>query len=191
MAAHGLAKLIEECGELVQVAGKRLAYFTTEDHPDGGPALSERLEDEIADVQAACQLVTDQHGLRKARIDARTAAKHGLFKAWVADPHNNKEGVQYGMPPGGLPSDAPTAEQIVKAHLQAAYAYARLVGSVAGREDTKAAKASLSMMTTELFFQTKELAEQWDARLEAATKRAEAAEAKLALLEINEKENTK
>lgn len=52
MPAKGLAKLIEECGELQQIAGKKLAYYTTDEHPDGQGPLSTRLEDEIADGRA-------------------------------------------------------------------------------------------------------------------------------------------
>lgn len=35
MTANGLAKLLEELGELSQVAAKKLAYFHTDEHPDG------------------------------------------------------------------------------------------------------------------------------------------------------------
>lgn len=49
LTGKGLAKLIEECGELIQVAGKKLAFYTTDVHPDGGPSpsLKRRMEDEI------------------------------------------------------------------------------------------------------------------------------------------------
>lgn len=93
MTARGLAKLIEECGELQQVAGKRLAYYTTTEHPDGGPALDVRLEDEIADVIAAAELVTDLHGLDRERILERVFKKLEKFKAWHADPNNNQHGI--------------------------------------------------------------------------------------------------
>ncbi len=96
MTGRGLAKLIEECGELVQVAGKRLAYYSTDVHPDGGPALSERLEDEIADVIAACALVVELHGLDVDRIVARTDAKHARFSEWHAREDNNGHGIDAG-----------------------------------------------------------------------------------------------
>ena len=35
MHCDGLTKLIEECGELVQIAAKKQAYFDTDTHPDG------------------------------------------------------------------------------------------------------------------------------------------------------------
>lgn len=83
---RGLAKLIEECGELMQVAGKRLAYYTIDKHPDGGPPLTTRLEDEIADVIAACQFVAEQHGLDMDRIHARA-------DYWLACDDNNEHGI--------------------------------------------------------------------------------------------------
>lgn len=93
MTGKGLAKLIEECGELVQVAGKRLAYYTTETHPDGGPSLKQRLEDEIADVTAACMFVIETHGLDARRISERTIKKLALFHNWHAREDNNREGI--------------------------------------------------------------------------------------------------
>lgn len=38
LTAGGLAKLAEECGELIQVIGKKLAYYTTQTHPDNNTA---------------------------------------------------------------------------------------------------------------------------------------------------------
>lgn len=92
MTAKGLAKLAEECGELQQVIGKRLAYYHTEVHPDGGPALSRRLEDEIADVLAACALVTALHELDERRIEKRRLEKISLFRRWHYDTANNRNG---------------------------------------------------------------------------------------------------
>jgi NTP pyrophosphatase (non-canonical NTP hydrolase) len=93
MAINGLAKLIEECGELTQVAGKRLAYYHTDEHPDGGPPLSERLESEIADVMAACKFVIAKHRLDRTRIDRRIVEKLSLFNEWDRDPLNNQDAV--------------------------------------------------------------------------------------------------
>lgn len=93
MTGGGLAKLIEECGELLQVAGKRLAYYKTEEHPDGGPPLSQRLEEEIADVMAACLFVSEVHGLDLKRIADRTAVKTELFKRWHKRDDNNVDGI--------------------------------------------------------------------------------------------------
>lgn len=93
MTAHGLAKLAEECGELSAVIGKRLAYFTTDEHPDGGPPLTVRLEDEIADVMAACEFVLGTHGLDRMRVFDRVRAKVARFERWHRDANNNEHGV--------------------------------------------------------------------------------------------------
>jgi NTP pyrophosphatase (non-canonical NTP hydrolase) len=93
MTANGLAKLIEECGELVQVAGKRLAYYHTDEHPDGGEPLPKRLEMEIADVMAACKFVIATHRLNRNSIDSRIAKKLSLFNEWHREELNNTEAV--------------------------------------------------------------------------------------------------
>ena len=93
MAAKGLAKLSEECGELLQVIGKRLAYYRTDEHPDGGPPLTRRLEDEIADVMAACGLVVGLCNLDERRVADRTNRKLELFLEWHSDPSNNRDAI--------------------------------------------------------------------------------------------------
>lgn len=85
MAANGLAKLAEELGELQQVVGKLLAY-PNGTHPDGGPPLLERLEDEAADVTAALAFVSQTHGMNTDRVKRRAAVKLVRFQRWHADP---------------------------------------------------------------------------------------------------------
>ncbi len=95
MTANGLAKLIEECGELLQVAGKKLAYYHTNIHPDGEGALDVRLADEIADVLAACDFVR-AHMLDidlNRRIDGRRKEKFIRFQTWHSLTDNNLHGV--------------------------------------------------------------------------------------------------
>lgn len=53
----GLCKLIEECGETLQVAGKLLAY-PTGGHPDGTDII-ERIGHETADLYAVIQFFVD------------------------------------------------------------------------------------------------------------------------------------
>ena len=88
MTANGLAKLLEECGELSQVAAKKLAYFHTDEHPDGKVSLDKRMQDEIADVMAACMFVADTFSLNMDAISARRDRKLALFGRWHADPSN-------------------------------------------------------------------------------------------------------
>lgn len=90
MCAGGLAKLGEECGELQAVVGKKLAYYDTDDHPDGAGSLKARLEDEIADVIAAAGFVASRHGLDWRRIETRCRKKRATFECWDRDPSNNQ-----------------------------------------------------------------------------------------------------
>lgn len=96
MTAKGLSKLIEECGELTQVAGKKLAYYHTDEHPDGEGSLKRRLENEIADVIAAARFVIEMHGLDDQRVISRIEVKERLFREWHADPTNNMDGIDRG-----------------------------------------------------------------------------------------------
>ena len=93
MTANGLAKLSEECGELLQVVGKKLAYYHTDEHPDGKGSLKRRLEDEIADVIAAGRFVIGTFRLDDEYIRAREERKFKLFSEWHALPNNNSDGV--------------------------------------------------------------------------------------------------
>lgn len=86
MSANGLSKLIEEMGELTQVAGKMLAYPDTDDHPDGGEPLSIRLEKEMADVLAAIEFVAETHGLSQVNINYRKCYKLGTYRRWHQEP---------------------------------------------------------------------------------------------------------
>lgn len=93
MAARGYAKLIEEMGELTQVAGKRLAYYTTDDHPDGGPPLRERLVNEMGDVIAAINFVAEQEDLDWSQVIMRSIDKKRVYERWHAEAHNNADAV--------------------------------------------------------------------------------------------------
>lgn len=85
MAAQGVAKLIEELGELTQILGKKLAYWHTNEHPDGAGPIALRIEEEMADVQAAIEFVTKQLGLDVDHIEARTWRKINTFETWHAN----------------------------------------------------------------------------------------------------------
>lgn len=80
-AFKGIFKLIEECGEVIQVAGK-LGPFPQGDHPDGAGPLKERLEDELADLTAASRYVIETNGLDAVRMEARARAKLKRFQDW-------------------------------------------------------------------------------------------------------------
>jgi NTP pyrophosphatase (non-canonical NTP hydrolase) len=77
----GLAKLAEECGELTQAAMKKAAFMNSETHPDGSKT-DRRLEEEIADVMAACQYVIETLNLDRKFIHERTEKKVNIFFSW-------------------------------------------------------------------------------------------------------------
>lgn len=81
MSNNGLTKVIEECGELVQVAAKMIAYPDRE-HPDAKGDLRERLQDEIADVMASIDFVTEKLGLDLNAITMRADMKCARFAKW-------------------------------------------------------------------------------------------------------------
>ena len=99
MCAKGVAKLIEECGELQQVCGKRLAYWSTDAHPDGSD-LRERMQDEMGDVYAAIEFVTRHLGLDHEVIAQRMRSKRDLFDTWQHQADNNYQAIDGAPLPG-------------------------------------------------------------------------------------------
>jgi NTP pyrophosphatase (non-canonical NTP hydrolase) len=78
----GLGKLIEECGEVVQIAGKLIETGGSVVHWEG-PPLDDRLADELGDLLAAIYFVIDhclQHKID--HIDKRRMAKYNQFVEW-------------------------------------------------------------------------------------------------------------
>lgn len=82
---NGLAKLVEECGELCQIAAKKMNYPDTDDHPDGKGSMKQRLEEEIADVHAAMVIVIEQYELDDIAIATRASRKERLFHKWIEE----------------------------------------------------------------------------------------------------------
>lgn len=87
MMQNGLAKLIEECGEVQQIAGKLVQYphlqdiATDELHPDGTHLRTE-LQNEIADAIAAFEFVAQRLQLNHVVMDGRVSRKLALFELW-------------------------------------------------------------------------------------------------------------
>jgi len=84
MAEHkwkGIYKVVEECGELIQVCGK-LGPFPSGVHPDGAGDLRLRLQEELADVIAACMYMQEANGLDAKLMDARVVVKLDKFRYW-------------------------------------------------------------------------------------------------------------
>ena len=92
MAANGLTKLAEECGELIQIVSKKSAYIATDAHPDGKGSMRTRMEDEIADVAAASEFVVQNFELNRQRILSRTQEKLSTFRRWHgAQPEQSRD----------------------------------------------------------------------------------------------------
>ncbi len=76
----GIAKLAEECGEVVQVIGKLMGTGGRTDHWDGTD-LREKLIEEIGDLMAACVFVGLENGIA-GESQARAANKLEIFYEW-------------------------------------------------------------------------------------------------------------
>ena len=79
---NGLSKLIEECGEVMQVAGKLIATDGKTAHWDGKQNLDSRLEEELGDLMGAINFFLRKNNLDLDRINARSMYKVGLFEKW-------------------------------------------------------------------------------------------------------------
>ena len=75
-------------GELAQEVAKKLAYFDGRAHPDGKGDLDIRIQNEMADVSAACAFVIQKFSLNSEAIGNRAALKLHLFQQWDAHPNN-------------------------------------------------------------------------------------------------------
>ena len=85
----GLTKLIEEAGEVVQVCGKLMQTDGALVHYDGTD-LKEALEDEIADVLAACLFVMDYSKVDREKIMRRRIEKYRRFTQWRLEQMNDE-----------------------------------------------------------------------------------------------------
>ncbi len=81
----GLSKLIEECGEVLQVAGKIIATNGSREHWDGAGDLYGRLEAELGDLSAAIEFVILINGLGADSIREAQAAKLAQYVDWRAE----------------------------------------------------------------------------------------------------------
>lgn len=79
----GLSKLIEECGEVMQVAGKLLATGGDSEHWDGSDLIA-RMEDELGDLRAAIRFVVmvTESPFSDQRVGRREALKYRQFEDW-------------------------------------------------------------------------------------------------------------
>jgi NTP pyrophosphatase (non-canonical NTP hydrolase) len=82
---NGLVKLVEECGELTQVAAKKMTRMDSDEHWDGEGSLKTRLEAEAGDVLAAIEIVAQNFDLNSAAIMERKERKLALFREWMQE----------------------------------------------------------------------------------------------------------
>lgn len=80
----GLAKVTEECAEVIQVTQKIMAAGGGVQHWYG-TNLRRRLEEEIADVLAAAEFLTSENRLDRQAIADRYAEKIFRFNRWRAE----------------------------------------------------------------------------------------------------------
>jgi NTP pyrophosphatase (non-canonical NTP hydrolase) len=79
----GLSKLIEECGEVLQIVGKLIAVDGDVSAPHWDRQdLKESLENELADLMAAIDFIGDHCEIDTARISNRAEVKRALFEKW-------------------------------------------------------------------------------------------------------------
>ena len=86
----GLSKVIEECGEVVQVGGKLIATGGNDQHYDGSD-LRCRLMDELADVSAAIQYMLAHNTYDWRAFEDRIQTKLQLFNLWHDENVTNVE----------------------------------------------------------------------------------------------------
>lgn len=77
----GISKLIEECGEVMQVAGKLMGSRGEPKHWDGTD-LKVRIEEEIGDLLAAVDFVVKHNRLDAQAIANRRLKKLDRFDRW-------------------------------------------------------------------------------------------------------------
>lgn len=85
MSNKGLTKLVEELGELSQIAAKKMAYMNIDNHPDKKGSMKKRLENEMGDVLASIQYVVGKLELDMDRIVERSDCKIEVYLAWEKD----------------------------------------------------------------------------------------------------------
>ena len=85
MSNKGLTKIVEECGELIQICAKKIAYMKEDFHPDGQFMRGE-IEKEMADVLASIEFVAAKWNLNREVINNRMTHKLRLYNQWDKEP---------------------------------------------------------------------------------------------------------
>lgn len=80
----GISKLVEEAGEVQQVAGKIMGAGGLVEHWDGSD-LRHRLVEEMGDLLAAVAFVVEANGLDVMALEQRRQKKLMTFRTWHAE----------------------------------------------------------------------------------------------------------
>lgn len=83
---EGLPALITACGQLQQVAGKKMARPGSDEHWDGKGSLNGRLNEAMTAVLRAIGSVTCNDALYKERMSQRASEKLARFRSWDTEP---------------------------------------------------------------------------------------------------------
>lgn len=81
----GASRIIEECGELLQVLGKLQGAGGRAEHWDGSD-LPQRLVEEIGDVQAALAFFVQMNNLPEWLVRERRQEKFEQYVDWHENP---------------------------------------------------------------------------------------------------------
>lgn len=77
----GIGKLTEECGEVLQLAGKTIPY-PVGPHPDGKGPVRDRFLLELGDLLAAIDYFREVNHLPDGPIEYQRQRKLSQFRAW-------------------------------------------------------------------------------------------------------------
>ncbi len=91
------AQLLEAMGSLVAVLGKKLAYWHTNEHPDG-KSMHDRIAQHMGTVCGCLDhfLFNDEYGIDRGVVNDRRCKKYALFVQWHRDPNNAVHALGYG-----------------------------------------------------------------------------------------------
>lgn len=84
MLQRRMGKLIEECGELLAVAGRIGIQGIDEIDPGTGKVNRLRLAEELADVAAQIECTLQRLGLNRDFHEGRASRKRGYMDEWEA-----------------------------------------------------------------------------------------------------------
>lgn len=107
----GVAKFTEETGEALKEIGKIQGIGHMGNHWDGKGELKTRLENELADVWASIDYLTQENGLDKERMKKRSKAKMKKFMTWHTNIRAGRSPNDNGPKKKPMPKKKPTPKK--------------------------------------------------------------------------------